>query len=314
MLRGSVYSRSGDSSRAIAAYREALALDPRLGVAYFDIVRIQSALGQFDSARVTIARAKEAPIVDRTVAEDAELLVLVASGRYRDALRWLARIPREHLRPGLRQAPLLFYQRSILLERDDVTQAIRETEEAAKDPTLRRIFGRGSQDDDLVELYLREGQVGKAERILRDYDREIAGASLPQEQKNRSYRAGLILLAKGRPREAIPILDTGGPIGPPGRIEVQRASALSRAHLANGDTTRAIEVLVAAATAETRTLVFTDLFHFMNELASLYEAVGRREEALRLYRRVVYQYREGDPGLEVRDVALAGIRRMTRGA
>ncbi|HEU5311481.1 MAG TPA: tetratricopeptide repeat protein, partial [Candidatus Eisenbacteria bacterium] len=59
------------------------------------------------------------------------------------------------------------------------------------------------------------------------------------------------------------------------------------------------------------TLGVTPLFDAMITLASLYEKTGRRDEALRLYRRVEWQYRDADPGFKTREVALAGIRRLT---
>jgi DNA-binding SARP family transcriptional activator len=55
-----------------------------------------------------------------------------------------------------------------------------------------------------------------------------------------------------------------------------------------------------------------DSFKAMNLLARLYEARGRRAEALALYKRVAWQYRMAEPGVKANKEALEGIQRLSR--
>ena len=118
-------------------------------------------------------------------------------------------------------------------------------------------------------------------------------------------------MARGKPREAIPILERSKPMSPPGRIQAQRAGALARAYVAVGDTARAISELEWVQKTSTATLDIHALFQSTATLASLYERTGRREDALRLYRRLEAQYRGADLRCRILETALAGIRRLS---
>ena len=128
--------------------------------------------------------------------------------------------------------------------------------------------------------------------------------------------------------EALVKLDTpfGGSfhqMNPPARrfrLQAQRATALSRAYVAAGDTARAIAELEWVEATAAQSLDPHTLFRTMTALASLYESTAARstspreriKAALRLYRRVAAQYEGADPGFKTREIALAGSERCER--
>ena len=305
-----VQAAMGDPRGGIASDRRALAITPNLPHAWFDIMRLQLFQGQIDSAKIAITELRK--LGDRKAWEDARIAFLMGTGRLHEAIRVFRSLPPEEIgNPQQRLAPLRAMYATALLETGDVEGAIAEMKTHIADPMMARALGRGAQADDLADLYIERGRIADAEKLLREYDRSLGDSPTGREILNRTYIEGMILLAKGRPREAIPILERSRPMSPPGRSQAQRGQTLARAFVATGDTSRAVTELERVISRTTLTLGFTAYFESMTTLASLYEKTGRREEALRLYRRVERQYRDAEPGFQGRDVAQAGIRRLT---
>ncbi|HET9253390.1 MAG TPA: protein kinase [Candidatus Eisenbacteria bacterium] len=314
MLRGRVLAERGDAAGAIATYRDALALEPRLGEAWLEIVRIHSTSGQFDSARIVLGRMESDRGDHDPTLVDSKFIYLASSGRYGAVLELMETLPESLSSPGMRTPPVRLFYREALRERGQMDAVLRDSRRHMNSPIPTRSFGRGHLHDDMAEIHIRMGQVDKAERLLAEYDRMIGKEPTGVERGNRDYVAGLVALARGRTRDAIPLLERSKPMGPPGRLEAQRSGALASAYLALGDTARAVTELQLTVTRSLRNLDIAELSRLINRLAALQERQGRREEALRLYRRVEFQYREADPGVEVLEEARAGIRRLTRPA
>ena len=166
--------------------------------------------------------------------------------------------------------------------------------------------------DELAEIMIQQGRLAEAEKLLPELDRLVADTPDYRELENRRYIEGILALARGRPREAIPLLERNKPMSAPGRFQAQRADALSRAYAAIADTARAVSELEWIQATDTMTLDVHALFQTMATLASLYERTGRREEALGIYRRLEAQYRGADPGCRLGEVGVKGMRRLSR--
>ena len=314
MLRGRVLSERGDANGAIAAFRRALNLAPRLGDAWFEIVRVQATVGQFDSARVAIAKVEAGRNHDDFLVLDSKFMYLASSGRYLAVIQLVETLPESATSPAVRLSPIRLLYREALQERGDLDGAIRDAERYVHSVVPTRLFGRGHLTDDLADLYIQKGRVEEAERLLEEYDRMLADDPLQHERANRDYVAGVVALARGRTRDALALLERSKPMSPPGRLDAQRSGALARAHLALGDTARAVAEMQRGLTRSHRTMDMAEVMRLTNRLAALHERQGRREDALRLYRRVEFQYREADPGVDALEKARAGIRRLARPA
>jgi tetratricopeptide (TPR) repeat protein len=273
-------------------------------------MRLHVFQGQIDSARIAMGELEK--LGDRKASEDARMAFFMGVGRFRETIRIYRSLkPEEIGTPQQHLAPIRHLYTTALIETGDVEGAIAELKSNISNPMMARSLGRGPLTDDLADLYVEQGRIADAEKLLREYDRSLVDSPTGREIKNRTYIEGILVLSKGRPREAIPILERSEPISPGGRYQAQRVLALARALVALGDTSRAMTELERITARTDLTAGFTHLLHAMTTLASLYEKTGRREEALRLYRRVERQYRDADPGFKTREVALAGIRRLT---
>ncbi|HEU5310908.1 MAG TPA: tetratricopeptide repeat protein, partial [Candidatus Eisenbacteria bacterium] len=235
LFRARVQAARGDAQGAIASDRHALAIQPNLPHAWFDIVRLHVFQGQFDSAQTAMGELQK--LGDRRGWEDARLAFLVGTGRHREAIRMYRSLPPEEIgTPNQRLAPLRQIYVTALIQTGDVEGAIAEMKSFLADPMMVRALGRGAQADNLADLYIAQGRIADAEKLLREYDRSLVDSPTGHEIKNRTYIEGILVLSKGRPREAIPILERSRPMSPPGQLQAQRGLALTRALVASGDT------------------------------------------------------------------------------
>ena len=189
-------------------------------------------------------------------------------------------------------------------------EAIREYKIVAE-YSPRFTASRGGGLSAWAEGLVRAGCVKEVEALLHEYD-QLLQKYKADERENRSYIAGLVALAKGRPREAVTLFEKGVPLGPPLLRDWRRRWALARALIAAREKDRAVAELVVVVKRAPGGGDPIETYKAMNTLARLYEERGRRDEALALYRRVAHQYREAEPGVKANKEALAGVQRLSK--
>ena len=178
--------------------------------------------------------------------------------------------------------------------------------------TLRSIDPRGLGLQFFGDISLQTGHLAEAERQLREWDAVLARFPNERDRKLREFLAGQIALAKGNPREAFTLLDSGESEGPAWARDSYKDWARAQALLAAGARDRAVPVLERVVARGPYWGDPTTTFTAAVLLAREYEALGRKAEALELYRRVAYQYRFADPGVRANEEAKAAIARLER--
>jgi tetratricopeptide (TPR) repeat protein len=178
--------------------------------------------------------------------------------------------------------------------------------------TLRAIDPRGLGLQFLGDISLQAGHLAEAEQQLREFDAILAKYPNQRNRRLRDFLRGLIALEKGAPREALPLLDVGESEGPAWSKDSWKDWARARAILATGARDRAVPVLERVVARGPYWGEPTFTFAAAVLLAREYEALGRKPEALELYRRVAYQYRFADPGVRANEEAKAAIARIER--
>jgi tetratricopeptide (TPR) repeat protein len=163
----------------------------------------------------------------------------------------------------------------------------------------------------IIEICARAGNLAEARRVLARFDQALHQKPDHWLEQDRDFAKGLIALAEGRAKEAVAIFRSSLPAGTGlDQRDARRRWALARALLAAGDHDGAITELEKVS----RRMIFEAdaiaAFESMLLLAKEYEKLGRRDDALALYRRVAYQYRNAEPGLALNEEAKAGIRRL----
>jgi tetratricopeptide (TPR) repeat protein len=308
VLKMMALGAKGDTDRSVAVAREILAGDSRSLEALASLLVYHRMTGQFDSAGVYIRRIQEAGGVARFLA--AESMLLLSQGRYREAEQGAAKLLRRtderHPRPE---------HLDLLVARSRALGAMGRGAEAVAaargmQAQLRRMLPKEPGALTFVaETACRAGRVADAERALRDHD---AYVSTPLQRESRNHVAGIVATAQGHAKEAVRLLEANSSMMP---VEIRHTFDdwnLARALLAAGDRDRAIpklEAVVARGPLAGDPIV---AFGAALVLAKEYERLGRRDEALELYRRVAHQYRMADPGAREKEEAKAGITRIER--
>jgi tetratricopeptide (TPR) repeat protein len=313
-LKSDVFFMRGDPEGAIKEYREALARDPEFVEALMGIGGAQGILGNLDSLRVAIAaisstRHPKAWILSR----GGEVFLRLLQGRFHEGEALAARTEKElggRYRSNLDLFVVRFRARA-LLELGRVDEAIREYQTVTKAAATFSSY-RGGGLVGVAESLARAGRVKDLEALLQEYDRMLQEDQGQDERENRNFIAGIAMLAKGRPREAVAIFEKNTMLGPALVRDWRRHWALARALLAAGEKDRAIAELVEVVKRAPGGGDPIETFKAINVLARLYEERGRRDEALTLYRRVAHQYRQAEPGVKANEEALAGIRRLSK--
>jgi tetratricopeptide (TPR) repeat protein len=291
---GTSYGASGDNARALEVTREALRLDAdfaeahnNLGKVFFDLARLEEALASYEQAMELKPSYLDA-MLNRG-------LVLGNLGRYGEAAEAFSQI----LEVDPEMAPAHLGRAKALLERGDVAAASSALEAAVQiDPHLveawelqvmAHVTSTGAQraadfleqglaaNPESARLHLLEGrlqaQQGNLDRAASSF---LEATSLDPELVGAWIDLGRLRVAQGRPEEAVGVFRQALAVREDDdRLHHILAAALlvskqpdeARAHLE-----RALEINAENAGAAV-------------DLASLYENLGRLQDALALYRR-----------------------------
>jgi tetratricopeptide (TPR) repeat protein len=310
-LEASARARLGDLDGALSALGRVLERDPKDRKALYHLSVTHAWRGEFKQAERFAARLRSAaPEETPGDAVQAGLVLLWAKGRPAEMERVAA------ARIAAADPAATRYRISLSLGRLWALDALGRNAEALKlarrvrDQIERLVPWRNTGVSLIVDPMLRLGRIGDAEELLDQYRVQLESGATSRERENRDYCAGLIALARGKPREATRLLEHGLPYGPPGGRVWLHNLALARARLAAGDRDRAIAVLREMALSDEYSVLPMDVFGARLLLAHALEETGERTEALALYRRVERQYREAEPGLPALKEARAGVRRL----
>ena len=304
--------RLGDAEGAARVAHEVLARDPMEPDARYRLAVYYRMKGEFDSS-AAYTRSGQFPEGLAAFVQAERVWLPVSQGRYGEADRASTEILGS--RPETRaipQGPLVsaFPRVHSLIaagRREDAFALARQM--AAK---LRSIDPHGLGLEFFGDISLQAGHLAEAERQLRDFDRILARYPSPRNRRTRDFLAGLIALEKGRAREALPLLESGQSEGPNSTKDNLKDWACARALLAMGARDRALPVLERVVARGPYFGEPTSTFTAAVLLAREYEALGRKADALELYRRVAYQYRFADPGVRANEEAKAAIARLER--
>jgi tetratricopeptide (TPR) repeat protein len=187
---------------------------------------------------------------------------------------------------------------------------------AAKDQfetTQRMYFARGIVvGSPVVDAFCDAGHPEMTAPVIKAYERVIAERNMIVDRRALDYNKAVIALAENRPKDALRLIRTGRPYGPPDGRDARRRFTLARALLGVGDHDQGREELRLAVARASYGSDPDILFPAMFLLAREEERAGRKNEALALYRRIVHQYRRADPGFKLAEEARAGAARLER--
>jgi tetratricopeptide (TPR) repeat protein len=301
----------GDTDGAIAALNRLVERDPEDGSALFQLAVTHAWRGEFREAEESTARLRRvSPEESIRGADEAELMLLWAKGRPREMERLAAARIAEADRSATFYRIMLTYHRIralVALKRyPEALQTARDVRGAieslipARNPTLPMTVQ--------ILLYMR--RFDEAEKLLTEYGRSLERGAIQRERQARDHVAGLIALAKGRYREAVPLLRRGKPAGPAASRLWLHRWALARACLKAGEREQGLDLLRDMVKSGEYITLPEDVFAAHLLLARTLEEQGKRAEALALYRRVERQYREAEPDLPELQEARAGARRL----
>jgi tetratricopeptide (TPR) repeat protein len=304
--------RLGDAEGLARVAREVLAKDPKDPNARFRLSVYYRMKGEFDSSASYI-RSGNFPEGLAMFMEAEKIWFPLSQGRYREADRVSTEILGS--RPETRALPqdLLpsaFPRVRLLIAsgRNDEAWALARQVKT----TLRSIDPSGIGLQFYGGISLETGHLAEAERQLREWDAVLAQNPNKRGRMLRDFLAGQIALAKGHPREALTLLDSGESEGPTWVRDSYKDWARAQTLLAAGARDRAVPVLERVVARGPFWGEPTATFTAAVLLAREYEALGRKAEALELYRRAAYQYRFADAGVRANEEAKAAIARLER--
>jgi tetratricopeptide (TPR) repeat protein/predicted Ser/Thr protein kinase len=314
-LKMSALGRLGDPEGALRTSREIIAHHPESEEAQAKHFMLLLMIGEADSSRAVLDRVTRDRLpIDPADLEFARTIILYSEGRFQEAERESRKL-RPVLRPDasvITTVNTLSMRTKALLASGRVAEAIA----AARDQfetTQRMYSARGIVvGNPVVDAFCDAGHPEMTAPVIKAYERVIAERNLIVDRRALDYNKAVIALAENRPKEALRLIRTGRPYGPPDGRDAMRSYALARALLGVGDRDRAREELRRVVA---RGLYGTDpdiLFPAMVLLAREEERAGRKNEALALYRRVARQYRRADPGFKLAEEARAGAARLER--
>ncbi len=253
-----IYAVAGRVSDAQAAYRRAIELDPGLEAAKVELAvlshrRLDEAVWRrrLDELRAAV-RARPGSVEDR----EALARTLMAQGNVAAAERELRRIleqtpghteanyllarvrlsqgkpddAADHLKTALRTSPS-DVEAHVLLARQLLARGQREQAAFHLEAALQVNPARADAKLELGKLYAQDGRLGQAFELARRLRRDDAA------NPGGPLLMGVVLLAQGRPREAVEAFATTIKMNPD-LIEAHRG--LGRAHEALGQTDRAL--------------------------------------------------------------------------
>jgi tetratricopeptide (TPR) repeat protein len=310
-LEAEVRGNLGDGEGAIRTLGRLLQRDPKDHFALYSLAVAHAWRGQFREAEEYLSRLRGAvPQEDAYGPAFAELSLLYARGRMRDLLRVAdARVASAESSAVIFRLDVGYWRFrafEALHRYDEAEATAREAAEqletllAIRDPVVPNI----------VELKVRAGHLGDAERLLAEYRRKLGSKVSPEEKSGLDYTAGVIALAKGRGPEAVRLLRGGFP--PTAPRPWGHSWNLAQALLMVGNRKEAMRELqdIGVSGAFYRYVVPIPSAWLL--LARTLEQEGDRAGALELYQRVEQQYREADPDLSELLEARAGTQRLTR--
>ncbi|MGE5180277.1 MAG: tetratricopeptide repeat protein, partial [Bacteroidota bacterium] len=145
-----------------------------------------------------------------------------------------------------------------------------------------------------------------------EYDALVRDRPNRVERRGRDHLAGAVAFHEGRLQDAVRLLDSGFYAGPPPIQNEEDDWARARAHLAVGDREVGLALLQRVVSRGPYAGDSQIAFSAMVLLAKQYEAAGKSDEALDLYRRVIHQYRMADWPVPANEEAKAAIARLER--
>ena len=314
-LKMSALGRMGDSKGALETSREIIAHHPESEEAQAKHFMLLLLSGESDSSRAILDRVVAKRLsIDPANLEFAKVFILYNEGRFQEAER-ASRELRQFLRPDASVTTtvnLLTLRTRALLASGRVAEGIA----AAKDQfeTMQRKYSaRGIVvGGPVVDAFCDAGHPEMAAPVIRAYERVIAERNLMVDRRAMDYNKAVIALAEKRPADALRLMRTGQPYGPPDGRNALRSYVLARALLGVGDHDRARAELRRAVARGPYSTDADMLFPAMVLLAREEERAGRKDEALALYRRVARQFRRADPGFKLAQEARAGVTRLER--
>lgn len=314
-LKMSALGRMGDPEGALRTSREIIARHPESEDAQAKHFMLLLMSGEGDSSRAVLDRViRDRLPIDPATLEFARTMILYSEGRFQEAERESRKL-RPLLRPDASVTAavnVLSMRARALLASGRVAEAIA----AAKDEfatTQRMYSARGIVvGSPVVDAFCDAGHPEMTAPVIQAYERVIAERNLIVDRRALDYNKAVIALAENRPKEALRLMGTGRPYGPPEGRDAMRSYALARALLGVGDRDRAREELRRVVARAPFGADPDLLFPAMVLLAREEERAGRKDEALALYRRLTRQYRRADAGFKLAQEARAGAARLER--
>jgi tetratricopeptide (TPR) repeat protein len=338
-----------EHARAESTFARAIQTLPDEPWSYTHIVRPQIALGRFDAAHRSVARARAKAAVGSFMDYDLDQLdaiILYNEGRIDSALSTAMASTRREA-GAARLSTLLsvysltgrraeFWSRLALgrrvdagrgvpdlVETDSVWAAVLAVNGYAEDParTLKRLDALFTAEAmsklptrmllTLARVYAKGAELDGAKRVLRVYDRDVADRRRPREDPRfRRRLEGFVALAEGKGVQALAIFR-----------EVNTPPYLFCPICMDPDMAQAFELAnlpdSALAAYEhsantpywNRPFVDGELPMTLRRIGELYEARGNRAEALKYYHRFVDLWKNADPPLQPKVAEVK--RRMT---
>jgi len=304
--------RFADAEGVARVAREVLARDPKDPNARLRLAVYYRMNGEFDSS-AAYARSESAPEELAAMLRAERIWLPVSEGRYREADRVSTEIL--GVRPESRPIPMdllpcAFPRVRFLMASGRRVEAWNLARQIST--TLRASDPLGIGYQFFGDISLQAGRPAEADRALRELDAIVRKYPNEHGQRLRNYLSGLIALQRGRFREALPLLESGEAEGPNWSKESPKDWAREQALLGAGARDRAIPLLERVVARGPYWGEPTFTFAAAIQLAGEYEAQGRTQEALQMYRRVAHQYRLADPGVRANEEAKAALARLER--